>query len=306
MTGADYDVAVVGGGLAALSAGLFAATSGLRTVVLTEIVMGGELINLEEVVQFPGLTEPISGSELASRVETQAIEAGAEFVYDDITQIGQDGDGFLVVGLDSETRARTVIAAMGAGRRKLGLEGETELEGRGISYCGTCDGAFFKDLSVAVVGDHEFAGRESLVVSRYASDVTLITRGAQPDLSAATRAAVEANDRIRVLPRSEVVSLKDSDGVLGAVQVRDLDSGATTDLDLAGIFVNTGMAPRSALLQGWVDLEPGGCARVDAGLRTSVDGLYAVGELRADFPGWAVAAAGDGATAVASARSHLR
>lgn len=301
-----YDVVVVGGGLAALSSALFSASFGLRTAVVTEIVMGGELINLEEVVHFPGITDPVSGSELASRVEHQALAAGAEFVYDDVTEIVPTDGGFVVRGSETELRSRTVVAAMGAGRQRLGLEHEGELEARGVSYCGTCDGPFFKQRSVAVVGDSDFAGRESLVVARYASDVTLITRHAAPALSAATRGAIERSERVRVLPRAEVVSLAEADGVLGGVQVRDVESGDTTGLDLAGLFVNTGMEPRSSLLQGLVELGPEGRVRVDAGMRTSVDGLYAVGELRLDFPGYAVAAAGDGATAAASARSHLR
>ncbi len=212
-----YDVVVVGGGLAALSSALFAASSGLRTAVVTEIVMGGELINLEEVVRFPGITEPVSGSELASRVENQALQAGVEFLYDDVSEIVRDGAGFIVRGFETEVRSRTVIAAMGAGRRRLGLDGEGALEARGISYCGTCDGPFFKQRSVAVVGDSDFAGREALVVARYASDVILITRGAAPDLSAATRDAIEHSDRIRVLAHSEVAALTDSDGVLATL-----------------------------------------------------------------------------------------
>ncbi|MFE0922686.1 NAD(P)/FAD-dependent oxidoreductase [Streptomyces nigra] len=302
----EYDVAVVGGGLAALSAGLFAASSGLRTTVVTEIVMGGELINLEEVVRFPGIPGPVSGSELAGRVEAQALEAGAEFVFDDVTEIAKDGTGFVVRGPDTEIRSRTVVAAMGAGRRRPGLDGEGDLEGRGVSYCGTCDGPFFKEKSVAVLGDHEFAGRESLVVARYASDVTLITRRGEPDLSTATRSAIDGSDRIRVLPRAEVESLTASDGVLGAVRIRDLTTGEVSALDVAGLFVNDGVAPRTSLLRDLVELDPDGRVRVDAGMRTSVEGLFAVGELRSDFAGYAIAAAGDGATAAGSARRLVR
>ncbi|MDH6573675.1 thioredoxin reductase (NADPH) [Streptomyces sp. SAI-117] len=302
----EYDVAVVGGGLAALSTGLFAAGFGLRTVVVTEIVMGGELINLEEVVHFPGMSDPISGSELASRVEAQALAAGAEFVFDDVTEIAKDGTGFAVRGLETDIRSRTVVAAMGAGRRRLGLDAEGDLEGRGISYCGTCDGPLFKEKSVAVVGDHDFAGREALVVARYASDVTLITRRAEPDLSDATRSAIDESDRIRVLSHAKVETLTNSDGTLGAVQVRDLETDGISGLDVAGLFVNAGLEPRSSLLRGLVDLDPDGFVRVDAGMRTSLDGLLAVGELRSEFVGYAVAAAGDGAAAAGSARRLIR
>lgn len=305
-SGSTYDVAVVGGGLAALSSALFCATMGLRTVVMTEIVMGGELINLEEVVHVPGLTEPVPGSELASRVEGQAVAAGAEFRYDDVSEILAETDGFVVRGYETEIWARAVIGAMGARRRRLGLDGEAELEARGVSYCGTCDGPFFKQRSVAVVGDGDYAGRESLVVARYASDVTLITGRDEPDLSATTRAAVAQSDRVRVLTRSEVVSLADNDGVLGAVRVRHLDSGTTADLALAGLFVNAGMEPRTRLVRDLVDLDADGRVQVDATLRSSRPGLYAVGELRAGFPGYAAAAAGDGATVAAAVRADLR
>lgn len=303
--GTTYDVAVVGGGPAALSSALFCATLGLRTVVVTEIVMGGELINLEEVAHVPGLTEPVSGSELASRVEGQAVAAGAEFRYDDVSEILAEADGFVVRGYETEIRARAVVSAMGAGRRRLGLDGEAALEARGVSYCGTCDGPFFKQRSVAVVGDGDYAGRESLVVARYASDVTLITRRDEPDLSAATRAAFAQSDRVRVLARSEVVGLADDDGVLGTVSVRDVGSGAITHLALAGLFVNAGMEPRTALVRDLVDLDADGRVQVDATLRSSRPGLYAVGELRAGFPGYAAAAAGDGATVAAAVRADL-
>ena len=301
----SYDVAIVGGGLAALSSALFCATFGLRTAVVTEIVMGGELINLEEVVHFPGLTESVSGSELASRVEAQATEAGAKFFYDDVSEIVAEDEGFVVRGFETEVRARTVIAAMGARRRRLGLAGEAELEARGVSYCGTCDGPFFRQRPVAVVGDGDWAGREALVVARYASDVTLITRLGEPGLSAATQQAVALSDRVRVLPMTEVISLASDDGVLDGVQVRELGSGATTDLDLAGLFVNSGMAPASSLVHGMVELGDDDRVRVDTGMRTSTPGLFAVGELRSDFPGYAAAAAGDGVAAAASARDHL-
>lgn len=304
--GSTYDVAVVGGGLAALSSALFCATLGLRTVVVTEIVMGGELINLEELVHVPGLTEPVSGSELASRVEGQAVAAGAEFRYDDVSEILAASDGFVVRGYETEVRARAVVGAMGAGRRRLGLHGESELEARGVSYCGTCDGPFFKQRSVAVVGDGDYAGREALVVARYASEVTLITGRDEPDLSAATRAAVAQHERVRVLTGSDVVGLSADDGVLAAVRVRDLRSGSTTDLALAGLFVNAGMEPRTGLVRDLVDLDADGRVRVDATLRSSRPGLYAVGELRSGFPGYAAAAAGDGATVAAAVRADLR
>ncbi|WP_236791809.1 NAD(P)/FAD-dependent oxidoreductase [Amycolatopsis sp. GM8] len=300
------DVAVVGGGIAALTAGLFAAGFGLRTAVLTEIVLGGELINLEEVDRYPGLTEPVSGSELASRVEAQAVEAGAEFVFDDVTGISRESGGFLVAGLSDTTRAATVILATGAKRRKLGVAGEDALEGRGISYCGTCDGPFFKDRPVAVVGDDDFAGREALVVARYASDVTLITSRPDPQLASATYQAIEASERIRVLPNAEVTEVHESGGVLTAVQVRDVGSAAVTDLSLAGLFVNSGMAPNTGLLESLLDEDAGCGVVVDAGMRTPVPGLFAAGGARRGFGGYAVMAAADGATAATSARDFLR
>ena len=301
-----YDVAIVGGGIGALSAGLFAAASGLRTVIITEIVLGGQLINLEEVVRFPGITEPISGSELASRIETQAIEAGAEFVFDDVTALSAQDDGFLVTGLSVQVRARTVIAATGATRRRLGLTGEDGLEGRGVSYCGTCDGPFFKEKAVIVVGDTDFAGREALVVARYASEVAIVSASDGPRLSPGTRAAIDADERIEVLAGSEVSALVEDDGLLGSVSIRRRKDGVVFDRAVSGLFVNNGLRPNSDLLRPLLMLAPDDSVPVDEGMGTTVPGLFAVGELRSAFPGYAVTAASDGATAAASAYEHLR
>jgi thioredoxin reductase (NADPH) len=303
---AVIDVAVVGGGIAALTAGLFAAGFGLRTNVMTDIVMGGELINLEEVDRYPGITDAVSGSELASRVEAQAVEAGAEFIFDDVTRISRESDGFRVAGLSDTVVAATVILATGARRRKLGVAGEDALEGKGISYCGTCDGPFFTDRSVAVVGDEDFAGREALVVARYASDVTLITRRPGLQLAPATRRAIEASDRIRVLPNADVTALHESGGVLAAVRVRDASSAAITNIQLAGLFVNSGMAPNTALLEELLGGDAGCGVVVDAAMRTAVPGLFAAGSARKGFGGYAVMAAADGATAATSARDFVR
>jgi thioredoxin reductase (NADPH) len=299
------DVAVVGGGIAALSAGLFAAGFGLRTTVLTEIIMGGELINLEEVDRYPGIADAVSGSELASRVEAQAVEAGAEFVFDDVSRISRDSDGFLVAGLSDTVRAASVIIATGAKRRRLGVAGEGALEGKGISYCGTCDGPLFKDRSVAVVGDHDFAGREALVIARYAADVTLITSRPCLQLAPATRTAIDASDRIKVLPNAEVTALDESGGVLAGVQIRDVRSAAITEMQLAGLFVNSGMVPNTALLESLLgeDVEYG--VAVDGAMRSTVPGLFAAGGARRGFGGYAVMAAADGAAAAASARDFL-
>ena len=301
-----YDVAIVGGGIGALSAGLFAAAYGLRTVIVTEIVMGGQLINLEEVVRFPGITEPISGSELASRIDTQAIEAGAEFVFDDVTALSAQYGGFLITGLSARVRARTVIAATGATRRRLGLTGEDSLEGRGVSYCGTCDGPFFKGKAVIVVGDTDFAGREALVVARYASEVAIVSASDGPRLSPGTRAAIDADERIEVLGGAEVSALVEDDGLLGSVSIRRRKDGVVFDRTVSGLFVNNGLRPNSDLLGPLLTLAPDDSVPVDEGMGTTVPGLFAVGELRSAFPGYAVTAASDSATAAASAYEYLR
>ncbi|MFI5953869.1 NAD(P)/FAD-dependent oxidoreductase [Cryptosporangium sp. NPDC051539] len=300
------EVAVVGGGIAALSAGLFAAGFGLRTTVLTEIVMGGELLNLEEVDRYPGIPGAVSGSELAGRVEAQAVEAGADFVYDDVTRVSRDSGGFLVAGLSAGVRASSVVIATGARRRTLGVPGESALEGKGISYCGTCDGPLFKDRAVAVVGDHDFAGREALVVARYAAEVTLMTSRPALELAPATRAALEASDRINVLLNAEVTGLDESGGRLAGVRIRDVRSSAETELRLAGLFVNSGMVPNTALLEALLGEDAEGGVAVDGAMRAAVPGLFAAGWARRGFGGYAVMAAADGAVAATSARDFLR
>jgi thioredoxin reductase (NADPH) len=307
MVGADStDVVIIGGGVAALSAATFAAQLGLRTMVMTDILMGGQILNVEHIANYPGFPEPVSGADLAALMEQQANDAGAEFVFDVATAITLDGDGFVVSGASGDVSTRSVIVATGSALRKLDVPGESEFDGRGVSYCGSCDAALFKGRPVAVVGGGDSACDEALVVANYASSVTLVVREAALHAAAATCSTVLANDRISVLYHHEPTEIR-GDAAVAALILRPLEGAAqpTAQLDVAGVFVYVGLQPNTDLLAGLVELDDDGRVVTDAQMQTSVPGLFAAGDIRAGSGGYLVNAASDGSLAALAAHRRL-
>jgi thioredoxin reductase (NADPH) len=296
-----YDVIVIGGGIAALSAAMFSARFGLRTAVVSDLLVGGQILNVEAVENYPGFAEPVSGADLAALAERQASEAGAEFVFGEALWVAPRDGGFAVATPGGELAGRTVIAATGSALRRLGVPGEAEFEGRGVSYCGSCDGAFFTGQPVAVVGGGDSAADEALVVAQHASDVTIVTREPQLRAAEATRRKIDAHTHIRILAGAQPEAILGGETVT-TLRVRNGRDGAVADLDVAGVFVYVGLQPNTALLAPLVDLDEDGRVVADAHMQTSVRGLFAAGDIRRDAGGYLVNAASDGATAAASAR----
>jgi len=302
----DVDLLIVGGGAAGLSAGLYAARSRIDAVLIERMGAGGQLVNVDRVENYPGFPDGISGYELGPLMAQQALDAGLAFEYGEVTSLraGRDGQTHAVETDGESYRARAVILAGGSTLSRLGVPGESEFEGNGVSYCATCDGEFFRDQPVAVVGGGDSALDEALYLTNLASQVTIIQR------RDAFRAAQIAQERIRERPNCAVVWNSTVTRIIGdetvnAVEVQS-KSGAVSKLDVSGVFIYTGLTPNTAYLQGVVDVDPAGHIVTDVRLESSVPGIFAAGDLRRYSARQVASSVGDGVTAAIWAERFLR
>ncbi|HEX3916552.1 MAG TPA: FAD-dependent oxidoreductase [Caulobacteraceae bacterium] len=301
MSGCDFDLAVIGSGVGGLTAALFSAQLGLRTVVFADPMPGGQVLNVEELVNFPGLAAPTSGADLCAIVEGQATAAGAELRYDRATAIGQAEGCFTVTSHQGAATVQAVIVATGSSSRRLGIPGEDDFEGRGVSRCAACDGAFFKNQSVAVIGGGDSAAEGALLVAKFASEVLLVVREADLHAAASTQAQVRAEPKIKLSTATEPVEITGGEAGVSALRLRHLSSDQHSDLTVSGVFIYAGLEPNTQLLAPLLTLEPTGHVATAPDMQTQTPGLYAIGDIRAGFAGYLINAASDGAVAAASA-----
>ncbi len=300
------DLLIVGGGAAGLSAGLYAARSRLDAVLLERMGPGGQLVNVDRVENYPGFPEAIAGHELGPLMAQQAMDAGLAFEYGEAQALrpGAGEDGRHLVETDGETfAARAVILAGGSALVRLGVPGETEYEGRGVSYCATCDGEFCRGQPVVVVGGGDSALDEALYLAEIASNVTIVHR------RLAFRAARIAQERILAQPNCRVlwnttVRTIAGEEMVNAVEV--VGAEGETRLEAAGVFIYVGLNPNTAWLDGAVELDGGGHVVVDGRLQTNVPGVFAAGDLRQFSARQVASCVGDGATAAIWAERFLR
>jgi thioredoxin reductase (NADPH) len=305
----DYDILVVGGGLAALTAGLFAARAGRSTLVLEPAVPGGHLVNITKIEDFPGFPDGVSGYELGPNTQMQAMNHGAEFAMAEVTALARDGDDpsadWLVITTDGEHRAGAVIVASGSHARSLGVPGEERLVGRGVSHCASCDGPLFRGQTVGVAGGGDSALQEALTLAEHVGKVVIFHRGEAFAAQHVYQQRVLDERKIEVSYRTEVREILGQDTVTG-VRVHDLASGVERTVDLVGLFVYIGLAPNSAFLKDLLTLDEDGRIPTDIWMRTELPGLFAAGDVRQDSASQAITAAGDGATAAIAADRYLR
>jgi thioredoxin reductase (NADPH) len=302
---AEYDVIVVGSGLGGLTAGLFATRYGLSTLILESHIPGGHLISIERIEDFPGFPDGTPGYDLCPTVQRQAAEQGAELQRGEVTSLAPEGAHWRVTGEDEEHRAKAVIVATGSSLKDLGIPGEAKLMGRGVSHCASCDGPLYSGQVVGVAGGGDSALQEALALANYAESVVLFHRGEK--FSAQRSYKERALNSPKITPRYRtVIEEVLGDEVVRAVQVRDLGNDRVSEIELAGLFVYVGFKPNTALLAKLVTLSPSGHVSTDGWMKTSRDGLYAVGDIREDSAGQAVAAAGDGATAAVAAYRYIQ
>jgi thioredoxin reductase (NADPH) len=300
-------VIIVGSGPAGYTAAIYAARANLRPLVIASSVeFGGELMKTTEVENFPGFPEGVMGPDLMDKMQQQAEKFGAEIVYDDVTKLELDGDVKRVtLGNGDVHEALTLIYATGSAYRKLGLDDETRLSGYGVSWCATCDGAFFKQKKVAVIGGGDSALEEATFLTRFADTVYLVHRRDKLRASAALQDRAFADPKIEFLWNKGVEHIYGDEKVAG-IGLVDTETNEETTLDVTGVFVAIGSDPRTHLIHGQLDLRPEGTIAVDGrSSRTNIPGVFAAGDVIDPTYKQAITAAGSGTVAALDAEHYL-
>jgi thioredoxin reductase (NADPH) len=300
----EFDVVVAGGGIAGLSAGLTSARLGRRTLVLAGAAPGGLLLSIEKIDGVPGFPEGVPGYELCPAAQEQAEEAGAKFALDELAGLEPDGDCWRVATSAGDYAARSVVLALGARLKELGVAGEERLRGRGVSHCASCDAPLLRDRVVGVVGGGDSALQEALTLADAAAEVVLLHRGDTLTAQAAYRRRAFEHPRIRVRYAVVVEEIVGDETVSG-VRLRDTATGAIDDLELAAVFVYVGLQPNTEPLNGHMAVDGAGRIPTDAFMRGEAPGVLAAGIVRRGAVGRAASAAGEGATAALAADRYL-
>lgn len=300
------NVIIIGSGPAGYTAAVYAARANLEPLVFEgSVTAGGALMNTTEVENFPGFRDGIQGPALMDEMRAQAERFGAELVADDVVEVDLSGDIKIVRTADSEFQAKAVILAMGSGYRKLGIADEDRLSGRGVSWCATCDGFFFREQHIAVVGGGDSALEEAQFLSRFGSTVTLIHRRDELRGSKIMQERVIDNPKIDIAWSSQVESLN-GDDQLTSVTLRDTVTGELRELPATGLFIAIGHDPRSELVKGQIDLDDEGYVLVEGrSTRTNLKGVFACGDLVDHTYMQAITAAGSGCAAALDAEKFL-
>lgn len=299
-----YDMIIVGGGPGGYTAALYAARAGLDTLVLEKLSAGGQMALTEAIDNYPGYEDGIDGFELGEKMRRQAERFGAVTLYASVERLELAASPKLVETSEGSFLARTVVLATGAGPRELGLENEASLIGRGVAYCAACDGMRFKDKTVVVVGGGNSAVGDALVLSRIAKKVILIHRRDTLRASKVYHEQLRKTENLEFRWNSAVTALLHEDRLTG-VRLKDLSTGTETVLSCDGIFISVGRKPASELVQGQLELDGSGYIIADETTRTSLPGVYAVGDVRTKPLRQVVTAVADGAAAAHMAEEFL-
>ena len=301
-----HDVVIVGSGPAGYTAAIYAARAQLNPVILAgSVTAGGALMNTTEVENYPGFIEGIMGPELMNQMQEQAERFGAEIRYEDVTALELEGDVKRITTSDDVYEARTVIISTGSEYRHLGIDGEERLSGHGVSYCATCDGFFFKDQDIVVVGGGDSAMEEATFLTRFARSVTVVHRRDELRASAVMAKRAQEDPKISFAWNSRVVELDGEDSLTG-VTLEDTVTGDRRRLEATGLFVAIGQVPRSELVADVLELDEAGYIKVEVpSQRTRIPGVFACGDVADPTYQQAITAAGSGCRAALDAEHYL-
>jgi thioredoxin reductase (NADPH) len=306
MSDGAYDLVIVGGGVAGLTAGLTSARVGRKTRVLTGESLGGHLVSIERIDGYPGFPDGIPGYDLCPIIQEQAVGAGAEFTAGDATALhNEDGSWRVTTTQGADVRARAIVIATGTTLKTLGIPGEEQFRGKGVSHCASCDAPLLRNRIVGVVGGGDSALQEALTLAQHASRVIILHRGTAFSAQAAYVQQVQKNPKIEVR-FGTIVEEAIGNGGLTSVRTRTVADGTTGQIELTGLFVYVGLAPATTLVNGVLALDASGRIPVNDEMRSHVRGLFAVGTVRSGSAGRAASAAGDGAMAALSADRYLK
>jgi thioredoxin reductase (NADPH) len=299
------DVVIIGGGPAGYTAALYAARANLNPLVIEGFQWGGQLMLTTDVENYPGYPAGIMGPEMMREFRIQAERFGTEFVSDDVTKVDFSEEPFRIWVEDEEYQARTVIVATGASARWLGLDSEDRLKGHGVSACATCDGAFFRDMEIVVVGGGDSAMEEALFLTRFGIKVTIVHRRDEFRASQIMLERARRNDKIEFITNAVVDEVLGDDKVTG-VRLRSTEDGATWEIDAGGFFVAIGHDPNTQLFLDWLDHDENGYLITKPGsTETNIPGVFAVGDVQDHVYRQAVTAAGSGCMGALDAERYL-
>ena len=294
---AVYDVLIIGGGPGGHTAALFCAPAGLSTVLFEKLSAGGQMGLTTEIDNYPGFPEGVDGFTLGQKMEEGAERFGAKTVLADVRSVELAGDIKTVHTSEGDYEGRTVVIATGANPRKLGVPGEQELTGRGVSYCAACDGMFYRGKDVVVVGGGNSAAHDASILSRICKSVTLVHRRDTLRATKIYHAPLEAAENLTFSWDSTVEEIVSEGGKLTGVKVKNVKTGEEKEIPCDGLFVSIGRSPATELFKGVLDLDPAGYIAADESTRTSIPGVFAVGDVRTKAMRQVVTAVADGATA---------
>jgi thioredoxin reductase (NADPH) len=300
-----YDVIIIGGGPAGLTAGLYTSRAKLDSLLIERMIVGGQVMTTTKVENYPGFPGGIDGPELVARFQEHCQEFGLQVTNGEVQQLIDDGDQKVLIVDGEEYRARAVIVTTGAEPRKLGIPGEKELAGRGVSYCATCDGAFFRDVPVAVIGGGDTAAEEALFLSRFASKVYVVHRRDKLRATPLLQERLMANPKIEIVWNSIPEEVQGNNRGVCELKLKNKVTGETSSLAVEGVFFAIGVIPKAHFLAEVLKLNEEGYILTDDQCRTSLPGVFAAGDVRSKILKQIATAVGDGAVAAIAAEKYL-
>lgn len=300
----NFEVIIIGGGPAGLTAGMYASRAGLNTLLIEKGVFGGQITNAEHVENFPGFPQGISGIELGDLMREQAEKYNLKIESDEVTGIEIQGNDKAIKTTSQTYITKALILAGGSNRKKLGVPGENTFVGKGVSYCATCDSAFFRDMPVVVVGGGDAALTEALHLSKLASSVTVIHRRHELRATRILQERAFTDTKIRFLWSTTIAAIEGGPTVK-QVKLENVQTGRISHLETAGVFISVGFEPATELVKNILTLDEIGHVVTNEKMETSVPGIYAAGDIRHNSARQAITAAGDGATSAINAQKYL-
>ena len=301
----DYDVLIIGGGPAGLTAAIYAGRGNLRVGILEKGNPGGQIAQTEEVENYPGFPDVISGPELSERMVKQAEKFGAKILYDEVTGLERNGLGFTVKGYEKSYTAHSIIIATGANPKRLGVPGEDTFYGRGVSTCATCDGFFYRNKRVVVVGGGDAAIEEGTFLTKFASSVTVIHRRDTLRANKVAQDRAFANPKMRFIWDTAVEEVLGDDGLVTGVKLENLKTGEKSTLETDGVFIYIGHEPNTGFLSGVVELGSTGYVAVRDEIYTNVPGIFAAGDVSDEIYRQLSTSVGAGTKAAMRAEKYL-
>ena len=303
-----YDLIIIGGGPAGLTSAIYASRSRLKTLLIESYTVPGQAVITSDIENYPGFPDVVGGFDLIEKFKKQAIKFETEFKIGDVKEIlegKKDGKKIYTVKLEKESiETLSIIIATGACPKKLGVPGEIELRGKGVSYCAVCDAAFFKNKHVAVIGGGDTAVEEAIFLTKFAEKVTLIHRRDRLRATKILQERAAANKKIEFLLNSNVTEIMGK-GTLESLQIKDVKSEKISELKCNGVFIFVGYIPNTGFLKGFIEMDENGYIKADDDMKTHKEGIFVAGDARKKSLRQIVTACGDGATAADSSRMYV-